>query len=190
MPETQPSDTVVIHCSDPRFQLPFQDFLRGRLGLTRYALIAVPGGPQFLTLAGYLPKFSWVGWRWVKFVMDLSPVRRVILITHEDCRWYLDARFGQHSDIQKKQLADLNAVRAALRELLGNLVVECHSARLHLGQVIFETQPIALLIGLAPKLIFQKPSRTSGGSAGAYRPARHPGAGRAAPGGSSGVPAR
>jgi hypothetical protein len=40
MPEFQPSDTVVIHCSNPRFQLPLQDFLRGRLGLARYALLA------------------------------------------------------------------------------------------------------------------------------------------------------
>jgi hypothetical protein len=138
MPET--SNTVVIHCSDPRFQLPIQDFLRSRLGLARYALIAVPGGPQFLTLTAYLPKFAWVGWRWVKFVMDLSPVRRVILIAHEDCRWYLDGRFGQDPDTHKKQLRDLAAVSAALRERFGNLAVECYYARFEGGRVAF-TEP-------------------------------------------------
>jgi hypothetical protein len=141
MPETQPSDTLVIHCSDPRFQVPFQDFLRGRLGLSAYALIAVPGGPQFLTLVEYLPKFSWVGWRWVKFVVDLAKARRVILIAHEDCRWYLDGRFGQHADVYQKQLVDLASVRAALEERFGNLAVECYYARLDGGQAVFERQP-------------------------------------------------
>ena len=52
MPEE--SGVLVIHCSDPRYQAPFQDFLRGQLKLDRYALLAIPGGPQFLTLAEYL----------------------------------------------------------------------------------------------------------------------------------------
>ena len=87
------SDVIVVHCSDARFQPHFQDFLKQGLGVERYLLLAVPGGPQFLTLTEYLPKFSWVGWRWLKFLADLSKPRRVILIGHGDCRWYLHSRF-------------------------------------------------------------------------------------------------
>jgi len=130
---------VVMHCSDPRFQLPFQDFLRGELGLKSYSLIAVPGGPQFLTLAEYLPKFAWAGWRWVKFLMDLGSQQRVILIAHEDCRWYQDQRFWQEGpNLREKQVRDLKQVRAGIQERFGNLKVELYYARLRDKQVAFE----------------------------------------------------
>jgi len=131
--------TVVIHCSDPRFQPHFQDFLRGELGLRHYGLIAVPGGAQFLTLVDYLPKFAWAGWRWVKFMVDLSSPERVILIAHEDCRWYLDMRFGAAPrDLREKQVRDLQHVRAGLSERFTNTKVELFYARFENGRVVFD----------------------------------------------------
>src|SRR5512135_2440107 len=116
----QPSpdtDVIVVHCSDSRYQPHFQDFLKRGLGLESYALVAVPGGPQFLTLAEYLPKFSWVGWRWIKFLTELTRPRRVILIGHDDCSWYKDGRFfHQHHAVGDQQLADLRHVGDAIRE--------------------------------------------------------------------------
>lgn len=134
------SGVVVVHCSNPRFQPHFQEFLRQKLGLDRYALIAVPGGPQFLTLAEYLPKFSWVGWRWMKFLAELTQPRRVILIGHDDCRWYFDGRFfhRQHA-VGDQQLADLRHVRDAIGERFGKLTVETYFARLAGEQAVFET---------------------------------------------------
>ncbi len=133
------SGVLVIHCSDSRFQLPFQDFLRGELGLKGYSLVAVPGGPQFLTLAEYLPKFAWAGWRWVKFLMDLGSHQRVILIAHEDCRWYQDQRFWhQDPSLRDKQVRDLKHVRAGLQERFGNLKVELYYARYRDKQVAIE----------------------------------------------------
>jgi hypothetical protein len=41
---------LVVYCSDPRYQPHFQDFLARGLQMERYALIAVPGGAQFLSL--------------------------------------------------------------------------------------------------------------------------------------------
>jgi hypothetical protein len=149
MPETyrtpaQPSRVesapVVVHCSDPRYQPHFQDFLRNGLGLDHYALVAVPGGGQFLTLAEYLPKFSWVGWRWVKFVIDLTRPSRVILIAHDDCRWYLDSRFAPDpARVRDKMLDDLRRVRAELAERLGPTArVELYFARLVGDSASFE----------------------------------------------------
>ena len=133
------SGILVLHCSDPRYQPHFQDFLRNGLGLERYALIAVPGGPQFLTLSEYLPKFSWVGWRWVKFMMGLTEPERVILIAHDDCRWYLDMRFwGQSSGLQERQVGDLQKVRAELGERFSGSRVELYYARLVDGKAAFE----------------------------------------------------
>ena len=134
------SGIVVVQCSDPRFQPHFQEFLRQKLGLDHYALIAVPGGPQFLTLAEYLPKFSWVGWRWMKFLTELTRPRRVILIGHDDCRWYMDGRFFHHHQaVGDQQLADLRHVRDAIGERFGKLTVEVYFARLDGEQAVFET---------------------------------------------------
>jgi len=134
------SGIVVVHCSDPRFQPHFQEFLRQKLGLDSYALVAVPGGPQFLTLAEYLPKFSWVGWRWMKFLMERTRPRRVILIGHHDCHWYMDGRFfHQHHAVADQQLADLRHVRDAIGERFGNLTIEAYFARLDGEEAIFET---------------------------------------------------
>jgi hypothetical protein len=129
---------LVIHCSDPRYQAHFQEFLHRRLALDSYELIAVPGGPQFLTLLDYLPKFSWVGWRWVKFLVDVAQPKEVILIAHEDCRWYRDSRFALLAgDARGRALADLRSVRAAVIERF-RLPVRLYFARLTGQHVVFE----------------------------------------------------
>ena len=45
----------------------------------------MPGGPQFMALSEYLPKFAWVGQKWINFAIEKLKVRRIILISHEDC---------------------------------------------------------------------------------------------------------
>jgi hypothetical protein len=130
---------LVIHCSDPRYQAPFHEFVRNELGLDKYALLAVPGGPQFLTLGEYLPKFAWAGWRWVKFLGDLGNSARIILIAHEDCRWYLDGRFGPApANLREKQIRDMRRVCAALRERFGEVGIELYYARKEQGRAVFE----------------------------------------------------
>lgn len=133
------SGILVIHCADPRYQGAFHDFLRRDLGLERYALVAVPGGPQFLSADGYLPKFAWTGWRWMKFLGKLSPVSRVILIAHDDCRWYHEMGLFQGADPKQKQVADLREVAAACRARFESAKVECWFARLEGGRAAFES---------------------------------------------------
>ena len=132
-------DTLVIHCSDPTFQAHFQEFLHDHLKLESYALLAVPGGPQFLTLTDYLPKYAWVGWRWTKFLFDVANPARVVLIAHEECRWYEDSRFAHLGlgDRAHKHL-DLARVSQELRSRFPNLHVDAYLARLDSGHVVFE----------------------------------------------------
>lgn len=123
------SHVVVVHCSDPRYQPHFQEFLRRGLGLEHYALMAVPGGAQWLTLADYLPKFSWAGWRFLKFVHQVSNADRVILIAHDTCLWYRDARFaGLSLNLKERQLSDLRRARQGLIERFGQIQIECYYA--------------------------------------------------------------
>jgi hypothetical protein len=122
---------LVVHCSDPRFLPHFQDFCRTALKMDHYALIAVPGGPQVLTLLGFLPKFSWVGWRWVKFMVDLTRAERIVLIVHDDCRWYLQSLFGHNAArIHERMIEDAQKVRVELLERFGQRTIEIYHARL------------------------------------------------------------
>ena len=130
---------LVVHCSDPRYQPHFQSFLRQGLGIPRYALLAIPGGVQTLTLVDYLPKFAWSGWRWMKFLTNLTSPRRVILITHDDCRWYLDNRFADAANVRGRQVEDLRRVGRAFRERFGDVDVELYYAALEDGRARFET---------------------------------------------------
>lgn len=130
---------VVIHCSDPRYLPHFQDFLRNGLGIANYALIAVPGGAHFLTLVDYLPKFSWAGWRWMKFVVDLTQPRRIILIGHDDCRWYVGFHLGHDpARLREKIVDDMRRARSGISERFGGAAVELYWARLEDSRAAFE----------------------------------------------------
>ena len=132
------SKPLVIHCSDPRYQPHFQEFLETGLGLQHYALIAVPGGPHCLTLSDYLPKFAWAGWRWVKVMERVAQPERIILIAHDDCRWYFT--MGLASDttgLRERQIADLKNARASLAERYST-PVDLYYARLEGDHAVFE----------------------------------------------------
>lgn len=134
------TEALVIHCSAARFQQYFEEFLTGGLGLNRYSVIAVPGGVQVMTLVDYLPKFAWAGWRWTKFLVDADHAPRVILIGHEECRWYKDMRFWESNrPVRERILADLERARAALRERFPAVRVDLYYARLDQGRVVFDS---------------------------------------------------
>jgi hypothetical protein len=85
----------VVACSSYA-TLPYVcEFLDQHLNLPEgtYNLLAVPGGHQFMALSEYLPKFAWVGQKWINFAIEKLKVRRIILISHDDCSWYADERF-------------------------------------------------------------------------------------------------
>jgi hypothetical protein len=133
------SKPLVMHCSDPRYQPHFQEFLEKGLGLPHYALIAVPGGPHCLTLSEHLPKFAWAGWRWVKVMEQVAKPPRIILIAHDDCRWYLSVGFvSGATSLRERQIADMKTARTELLERFG-APVELYYARLDGEHAVFES---------------------------------------------------
>ena len=132
------SKPLVIHCSDPRYQPHFQEFLETGLGLAHYALIAVPGGPHCLTLSDYLPKFAWAGWRWVKVMERVAQPERIILIAHDDCRWYVSMGFvSAMTRLRERQIEDLKTARTELVERFSTKV-DLYYARLEGDHAVFE----------------------------------------------------
>ncbi len=120
------SAILVVTCSSHATQPYVREFLEQQLKLPEgtYNLLAVPGGPQFMAVSEYLPKFAWVGQKWITFAIEKLKVRRIILISHEDCSWYADERFVSallhklgHGDRSAKdrQREDLKEVAAFVR---------------------------------------------------------------------------
>ncbi len=132
------SVVLVIACNSNVF-LPYtREFLEQHLGLSEgsYDLLAVPGGPQFLLLTEYLPKFAWVGHKWVKFLVERHRLKRVIVFSHEDCAWYSEERlvpaflqkFGVGKSLKERQREDLREIVGALRNLSLPIAVEAYYA--------------------------------------------------------------
>jgi hypothetical protein len=123
---------LVVHCGDHRFQAAFNEFLNKDLGLGgNYDLIVVPGGPQSLTLAEYLPKFSWASWRWFRFFVENHQISRLILIQHQDCAWYKSLPLHLHSSAEprQRQEEDLRRIGQALKKDFPEVRAELYFAR-------------------------------------------------------------
>lgn len=135
--EDKGSTVLVVTCLS-HATLPYiREFLDQHLKLPdgAYNLLAVPGGPQFMALTEYLPKFAWVGQKWINFAFEKLQVRRIILFAHEDCSWYADERFvsallhklghGERT-LKDRQRDDLREAVASLRASLPTAVLEAY----------------------------------------------------------------
>ena len=136
--ETAPSRVVVIHCSDPRYQPHFQDFLRTGLSLTHYGLIAVPGGVQLFSPSDENAALRTHGGVWLDFMAKLMNADRCILIGHADCRWYIENHIARDANsLKDDETRDINAVREALRRRFPLVNVELYFAELKGSQAEF-----------------------------------------------------
>jgi len=136
------SATLVITCSSNAFAPVTREFLERHLELPEgtYDHLALPGGPQFLLLTEYLPKFAWAGHRWVKFLVEKHRLKRVVLVTHEDCAWHDDERMipallhrlhgepAGGSDGRERQVAELRRMAGALHDLLPAIGLDAYFA--------------------------------------------------------------
>lgn len=129
--ERASTEVLVVHCSDHRFQAGLHEFLNQGLNLrSNYDLLVLPGGPQCLTLVEYLPKFSWAGWKWFRFLVEAHDLKRLILIAHQDCGWYKELPLHLHtvSDPRQRQEEDLCRARTVLTKEFPDLRVELYYA--------------------------------------------------------------
>ena len=127
----QRPDTLVIHCSDHRYQRQFDELVEKHLGCTEFDRLVVPGGPHFLMAASALPKFEWAGRRWLKYLVKNHQIRTLILIAHDDCGWYKDISVGPFTIplLRERQLADLRKMPHAISENLPDVAVHLYFAR-------------------------------------------------------------
>jgi hypothetical protein len=135
---TKQAHVVVVHCSDPRYQPHFQDFLRLRLGLPHYGLIAIPGGAQMFSPSEKRESLRDHGMAWMDFMATLMSADRCILIGHGDCRWYLQNGIAPDAgSLRETQARDLFAVRDEIQKRLPALRVEIYFAQMHESETQF-----------------------------------------------------
>src|SRR5260221_5730132 len=85
------AQAIVVHCSDPRFQLAFREFIRDDLHLKdgEYIPFVMSGGVATLSEPLKLPKeFEFMKKRIRFFLNRFESINRIVLINHEDCRHY------------------------------------------------------------------------------------------------------
>jgi hypothetical protein len=118
------TETVVISCSDHRFQAHFDQFIRDGLKIDSFGRFALPGGPQFL-LAADVPMFEKAGRRWVKFLTRNVGIQQIICLAHEDCLWYKDITVGHFTLplLKERQMGDLRKARLVLQEMFPRVSV-------------------------------------------------------------------
>jgi len=122
---------VVIHCSDPRFQPAFEEFLEHELGLAKgsYIPIVVGGGAGVLGHPEQLPKeFKFIKERLEAYRQVFPTARQIILINHENCHYYeslksramamIGSRLHMPLDLGRN---DLSLVAESFRHFLSHL---------------------------------------------------------------------
>lgn len=137
------AETLVVHCSDHRYQVVLFEFLNKNLELNgNYELLALPGGPQCMTLVEYMPKFSWALTKWVRHLVDSLELKRVVLVAHQDCGWYKQLPFHLFGldNPRKRQEDDLKRVRSTMARDFPHLRVDLYFAGFdNTNQVTVET---------------------------------------------------
>jgi hypothetical protein len=133
--------TVLIHCSEDRFAPAFNEF-RNHLDIETPSL-PIPGGPFIIArLPAELPEGMANVQRSVVEILKRHSPSRVIFVAHRDCLVYDTVSAWQNKlhEVKNRQVLDLEAATAVIREWFPKARVEAYYADLKDGRLIFEPQ--------------------------------------------------
>jgi len=106
----RPSDTLVFHCVDHRFQEAFRKYIFKELSIDVYNPVVIAGGAYAICNDGD-KNYEYI-WDQIDFFIEKGGIKRLILINHEDCKWYGKENPNlESSDLKEKGKFDL--LRAA-----------------------------------------------------------------------------
>jgi hypothetical protein len=105
--DPQRMQAAAVYCSDGRLGEQVDDLMHRGLGLPRYDRLAVPGGAACLAghFATYREEEGVV--EQLRFLLTVHEVRRVVLIAHEGCAFYLERLRVSPLQLQAQQHDDL-----------------------------------------------------------------------------------
>lgn len=129
--------TLAIYCSDGRFALACEQFIRQTLGEEWFDRFIVPGGAGWLCLDVLTVWEHEMARKHVSFVVEAHSIRRVILIAHQQCGFYERYRLSPEQTV-RRQKEDLQAATRTLQERYPNLKIEAYYLRVAEGLLRFE----------------------------------------------------
>lgn len=117
--------TLVIHCSDPRFQVAFGEFIQKGLRLSQgqFVPIIVGGGPASLVHLEMTNNLSYLNGQ-IRFFLHHCPnIGRIVVINHEDCGYY------KTIPGRPNEKDDLTNIVGALTADMGDMEIVAYYAR-------------------------------------------------------------
>ena len=127
------SSIAGIFCSDERFVDASMSFLKDILKLKGFDLIVTAGGPAFISadIAVLMDN--------IKLLKEAHDLKRLILISHEDCRYYAKKYTNvDGGKVIMHQHKDLLDAKQKLNQLFPDIMVESYFARINGEEIIFE----------------------------------------------------
>lgn len=134
-----PPQAVVIHCGDPRFQDAFRSFLKDELKLRNYVPIVLGGGIYPFGVQHLLPKNFKILYEQIKFYLKERKINRVVIINHDDCKWYEKFQgYTASIPLSDRLKEDLKSAAKHLSLDYLHVRVETYHARLEGKEIFFE----------------------------------------------------
>jgi hypothetical protein len=128
------SRNAAVFCSDERFIDASIAFLKNTLKLKKFDLIVTAGGPAFINAD--VPALM----RNVNILKEEHNISTLVLISHEDCKYYCRKYVNASPDeIIKYQQKDLQDAKQKLLKLYPGLEVKIYFARIASSKIIFES---------------------------------------------------
>lgn len=135
--EEEPSETLVIHCGDARFQKAFRTFLTEELGIETYTPIVIGGGLHAFGVQSILPKNFKILWQQIKFFVKEANLKRIIFINHDDCQWYKKMHlYRPKLGLTEQGVGDLRTAAERMIEDFSGIDVQTYFARIVDGKEI------------------------------------------------------
>lgn len=135
-------DTLVIQCSDGRYT-EIVAHLMNVNGISRYDVMAMPGGPALLDMASASILQSEACKAGTGFLIKGHDTKRIWLLAHEGCGYYKSNLNGMPIDIIiERQAADMQRAANWLRTLNPSLVIMATYITPQKGMIDFRQIPL------------------------------------------------
>jgi hypothetical protein len=126
---------LVVACPDPRFREARGELIEKRYGLRRYDPLIIPGGPQAVLFSA---SYIFLVRDMIKLLESAHGFKRIIGISHYDCRAYKEA-YPRWTDTQRRerQIDDLREFVTEMQWLVAGVSVEAFYCEPFEGRIKF-----------------------------------------------------
>jgi hypothetical protein len=134
----EPIACAAVYCSDGRLGDHVDDLLARRLEAGQFDRLAVPGGPA--VLVEHPPCFFEMQslTRQLQFLVEAHRLRKVLLIAHQGCQFYLERLRVPPEELEAHQRIDLQEAARRVRRMSEGLSVHAILAHVDGQRVRFE----------------------------------------------------